>query len=153
MLVFFQFGTSYPLYRYEIAHNTIQKENGKRKAFSLDKRLGQRKGISSLVFCFLFLFFRQGGGTRAKGWQEKSKTVYKEPECKGMHILTNLVDFSHLLQVVVLNSEMSSDWQNLGFYTYIPILGVIRNEISIRLAELQQKKKKKKNDFWACKTN
>ncbi len=37
--MFFQFGTSYPLYRYEIVHITIQKENGKRKAFILHKEV------------------------------------------------------------------------------------------------------------------
>lgn len=51
-------------------------------------------------------------GTRARGWQEETKTVYKEPECKGMHISTNFVDFQSLNTTVVLNSEMSNDWQN-----------------------------------------
>ena len=40
MFFFFPFGTSYPLYRYEIVHITIQKENGKRKAFILHKEVG-----------------------------------------------------------------------------------------------------------------
>lgn len=65
-LFFLQFGTSYPLYRYEIVHITIQKENGKRKAFILHKEVGLERGLV-LLFSFFssifhfFLFFRQGG--------------------------------------------------------------------------------------------
>lgn len=107
---FFQFGTSYPLYRYEIVHITIQKENGKRKAFIFAQRGWVReRGLVLLFFLFLFL---GRVGTRARGWQEETKTVYKEPECKGMHISTNFVDFQSLNTTVFFNSEMSNDWQN-----------------------------------------
>lgn len=74
------------------------------------KRLGKREGIGSFVF-FFFLFLGRVG-TRARGWQEETKTVYKEPECKGMHISTNFVDFQSLNTTVVFNSEMWNDWLN-----------------------------------------
>lgn len=51
---FFKFGTFYPLYRYEIVHITIQKENGKRKAFILHKEVESRDWF---IFFSLFLFF------------------------------------------------------------------------------------------------
>lgn len=55
-MLFFQFGTSYPLYRYEIAHITIQKENGKRKHSFWTRRLGKRGNwFTSFFFAFLFL--------------------------------------------------------------------------------------------------
>lgn len=62
---FLQFGTSYPLYRYEIVHITIQKAMEREKHSFCTKRLGKREGIGSLVF-FLFLFFGRVG-TRARG--------------------------------------------------------------------------------------
>ena len=71
----------------------------------------RERGLVHLFF-FLFFLFLGRVGTRARGWQEETKTVYKEPECKGMHISTNFVDFQSLSTTVILNSEMSNDWQN-----------------------------------------
>lgn len=62
IVFFFHFGTSYPLYIYEIVHFTIQKENGKRKAFILH-RGWERLRVALLVF-FIFL---GRIGTRARG--------------------------------------------------------------------------------------
>jgi hypothetical protein len=55
---FFLFATSYPLYRYEILHITIQKEQGGEKHSFCTKRLGERKGV---VFSFLFRQEREQG--------------------------------------------------------------------------------------------
>lgn len=40
MLFFFKFGTHYPLYRYETAHFTIQKEMEREKHSSWDNEVG-----------------------------------------------------------------------------------------------------------------
>lgn len=60
---FFQFGTSYPLYRYEIVHITIQKEKGEDKSIHFAQRAWVRMGLVHvffLFFCFvcLFAFFK-----------------------------------------------------------------------------------------------
>lgn len=66
------------------------KGTGRRKAFILHKEVGEEKGGGFFFLSFLLYLGRKGN--RARVWQEP-KTVDKEPECKGMHISTNCVDF------------------------------------------------------------
>lgn len=58
-------------------------------------RLDKREGIG-LLFHFSFLFLGRMWN-QVKRVTRKNKIVYKEPECKGMHILTNFVDFQSLI--------------------------------------------------------
>lgn len=88
---FFQFGTSYPLYRYEIVHITIQKENGKKKAFSFAQSLEMRIGI-----LFFFFFSRK---RIARGGQEETKRFTKSQSAKGCIILQIFWIFNHLVQL------------------------------------------------------
>lgn len=138
---FFQFGTSYPLYRYEIVHITIQKENGKKSI-----HFAQRSWVRGVwfifflcficfVFFFFFVIFRQSG-IRATGWQEETETIYKEPECKGMHISTNFVDFQSLKYNRNLE-QWNVKWLtklNRNFI-YIPILCYQKWGLAIMFAE------------------
>lgn len=118
------------------------------------KKLGKRGLV--LFFFFLVLFvlsfffkviFRQSG-TRARGWQEETETIYKEPECKGMHISTNFVDFESLKYNCSLE-QWNVKWLtklNRNFI-YIPILCVIKKEVcwmTLRNIQLNF-------DFWTCK--
>lgn len=84
-----------------------------------------------LFTCFFFFLFLGRVGTRARGWQEETKTVYKEPECKGMHIFTNFVDFQSLSTSCSFK-QWNVKWLTELYRnsTYIPILGVIKNEVS-----------------------
>lgn len=81
MFFFLQIGTSYPLYRYEIVHITIQKENGKRKAFICTKRLGNREGSGSLFFSFFIFLARWGPGLEDD--KRKQKQFTKSQSAKG----------------------------------------------------------------------
>lgn len=97
------------------------KGNGKGKAFILDNEiLDKREGISSLLFSF-FILGRMWN--QVKRVTRKNKIVYKEPECKGMHILTNLVDFQSLITSWSLE-QWNVRWLTTFFsffLTYIPI--------------------------------
>lgn len=106
-----------------------KRKMGREKHSFCTKRFSRREGIGSLLF-FFFLFLGRVG-TRARGWQEETKTVYKEPECKGMHISTNFVDFQSLSTSCSLkqwNVKWLTELDRNS--TYIPILGVIKNEVS-----------------------
>lgn len=60
----FQFGTSYPLYRYEIVHFTIRKENWEESIHFCTNSLKMRVGITGSSFFphsfFIFYFYLAG---------------------------------------------------------------------------------------------
>lgn len=128
---FFNFGTFYPLYRWDCTfYNT--KGNGKRKASILDSK------VSEMVNFFSPFIFSQGGEPELKG--DRKKRFTKSQSAKGCIFNNFLWIFSHSLQVVVLNSECGI----INRTTQIPILPFIK-----MFVEPQNKT----NSVWTCKTN
>lgn len=86
-MLFFSFGTFYPLYRWDCTYYNT-KGNGKRKASILDSNVSEMESVH--VF-FPFFIFSQGGEPELKG--DKKKRFTKSQSAKGC-IFNSLCGFS-----------------------------------------------------------
>lgn len=76
-----------------------------------------------LFYCLFFLKLFLGRVEQGSEDDKRKQTIYKEPECKGMHISTNFVDFQSLKYNCSLE-QWNVKWltQLNRNFIYIPVL-------------------------------